>query len=90
MYVNSLTLPISLSLYNERWMLKNYFIFRTQIGYCPQFDALFDYLTVKEHLELYARIKGVVDHRIDNVSGIYLELTFDACLHALMSSVIPQ
>jgi len=60
-------------------------LFPTQIGYCPQFDALFEYLTVKEHLELYARIKGVVDHRIDNVSG-----TFNACLHALMSSVIPQ
>ncbi|CAN8286970.1 unnamed protein product [Cochlearia groenlandica] len=40
---------------------------RQHIGYCPQFDALFDYLTVKEHLEFYARIKGVVDHRIDNV-----------------------
>ncbi|CAA7057158.1 unnamed protein product [Microthlaspi erraticum] len=40
---------------------------RQHIGYCPQFDALFDYLTVKEHLELYARIKGVVDHKIDKV-----------------------
>lgn len=40
---------------------------RQHIGYCPQFDALFEYLTVKEHLELYARIKGVVDYRIDNV-----------------------
>ncbi|KFK37012.1 hypothetical protein AALP_AA4G200700 [Arabis alpina] len=40
---------------------------RQHIGYCPQFDALFDYLTVKEHLELYARIKGVIDHKIDNV-----------------------
>lgn len=27
------------------------------IGYCPQFDALFETLTVREHLELYARIK---------------------------------
>ena len=27
--------------------------------YCPQFDALFDKLTVREHLQLYARIKGV-------------------------------
>lgn len=30
------------------------------IGYCPQFDALFTNLTVKEHLEFYAHIKGVV------------------------------
>ncbi|KAH7462518.1 hypothetical protein KRP22_004939 [Phytophthora ramorum] len=32
---------------------------RRQIGYCPQFDALIDLLTVKEHLELFAKIKGV-------------------------------
>jgi ATP-binding cassette subfamily A (ABC1) protein 3 len=33
---------------------------RKLIGYCPQFDALFTNLTVKEHLEFYAHIKGVV------------------------------
>lgn len=38
-----------------------------QIGYCPQFDALLDYLTVQEHLELYARIKRVPDQRINDV-----------------------
>ncbi|GMF30329.1 unnamed protein product [Phytophthora lilii] len=32
---------------------------RRQIGYCPQFDALIDLLTVREHLELFAKIKGV-------------------------------
>lgn len=29
------------------------------IGYCPQFDALLDFLTAKEHLELFAAIKGI-------------------------------
>lgn len=29
------------------------------IGYCPQFDALFDDLTAKEHLELYTRLRGI-------------------------------
>ncbi|XP_022085288.1 ATP-binding cassette sub-family A member 2-like isoform X2 [Acanthaster planci] len=29
------------------------------IGYCPQFDALFDELTAREHLTLYARLKGI-------------------------------
>ena len=28
-------------------------------GYCPQFDAIFEYLTVYENLEFYARIKGI-------------------------------
>ena len=32
---------------------------RTLIGYCPQFDALSDLLTGREHLELYAHIKGI-------------------------------
>ena len=33
--------------------------FYKQIGYCPQFDALFDELTPTEHLQLYARLRGV-------------------------------
>ena len=32
---------------------------RYNIGYCPQFDALSEVLTPVEHLELYARIKGI-------------------------------
>lgn len=32
---------------------------RREIGYCPQFDALFDLLSVREHLELFAQLKGV-------------------------------
>ncbi|PWV12746.1 putative ABC transporter [Trypanosoma cruzi] len=29
------------------------------IGYCPQFDALLELLTVEEHLNLYAGVRGV-------------------------------
>ncbi|KAG5484799.1 hypothetical protein LSCM1_06625 [Leishmania martiniquensis] len=29
------------------------------IGYCPQFDATLDLLTVKEHLELYAGVRAI-------------------------------
>jgi ATP-binding cassette, subfamily A (ABC1), member 3 len=32
---------------------------RRRIGYCPQFDAHFANLTGREHLELYASIKGI-------------------------------
>jgi ATP-binding cassette subfamily A (ABC1) protein 3 len=32
---------------------------REHIGYCPQFDALLENLTAKEHLYLYAAIKGI-------------------------------
>lgn len=29
------------------------------IGYCPQFDCLYDELTAREHLQLYCRLRGV-------------------------------
>ena len=32
---------------------------RMFMGYCPQFDALLDNVTVREHLELFAAIKGL-------------------------------
>jgi len=40
---------------------------RRRIGYCPQFDALFDLLTGREHLMLYARVKGIVPADIPGV-----------------------
>jgi ATP-binding cassette subfamily A (ABC1) protein 3 len=38
---------------------KNPEITRKLIGYCPQFDAHFQNMTGREHVELYAAIKGV-------------------------------
>ncbi|XP_071097331.1 ATP-binding cassette sub-family A member 2-like isoform X1 [Haliotis cracherodii] len=29
------------------------------IGYCPQFDSLYDELTAREHLQFYCRLRGV-------------------------------
>lgn len=37
---------------------------RRTIGYCPQFDAHFMNMTGREHVELYAVIKGVPKERI--------------------------
>mmetsp|Transcript_47540 Transcript_47540/g.72669 ORF Transcript_47540/g.72669 Transcript_47540/m.72669 type:complete len:136 (-) Transcript_47540:598-1005(-) len=36
---------------------------RKYIGYCPQFDALQENLTAKEHLFFYAAIKGIPKDR---------------------------
>lgn len=46
--------------------------FHSIVGYCPQFDALIDSLTVKDHFELYGRIKGIdrgvsLDHSVSNL-----------------------
>lgn len=38
---------------------------RKLIGYCPQFDAISALLTGKEHLQLYAKIKGIPAEKID-------------------------
>lgn len=38
---------------------KNFDKVRNMIGYCPQFDAIFDYMTVYENLYFYACIKGI-------------------------------
>jgi len=40
---------------------------RRKIGFCPQFDALFELLTGREHLMLYARIKGIAEKDIARV-----------------------
>lgn len=37
---------------------------RSQIGYCPQFDALLNHMTGRETLVLYARIRGVPERHI--------------------------
>jgi len=53
--------------------------FLVQIGYCPQFDALLEFLTVREHLQLYARIKAVPEINLNDVGE-----------HFISHSVIPS
>uniref|UniRef100_A0A671VMG5 P-type phospholipid transporter n=1 Tax=Sparus aurata TaxID=8175 RepID=A0A671VMG5_SPAAU len=38
------------------------------MGYCPQFDAISDLLTGREHLELYARLRGVPEESVVKVA----------------------
>ncbi|KAJ5182551.1 hypothetical protein N7492_000167 [Penicillium capsulatum] len=47
---------------------KNRATARSHLGVCPQFDAM-DQMTVVEHLQFYARIRGVLDtnHNVDQV-----------------------
>ncbi|VFQ98820.1 unnamed protein product [Cuscuta campestris] len=40
---------------------------RKSLGVCPQYDILFPELTVKEHLEIFANVKGVSEDTIDNL-----------------------
>ncbi|XP_055909470.1 phospholipid-transporting ATPase ABCA1-like isoform X2 [Eupeodes corollae] len=40
-----------------------------EIGYCPQFDALFDNFTGRETLKIYALLRGIPEKRIPQVSS---------------------
>jgi ATP-binding cassette subfamily A (ABC1) protein 1 len=45
---------------------------RKKVGFCPQFDALDQLLTVKEHLELYARLRGIENKNITSVVNMVI------------------
>ena len=40
---------------------------RAQLGYCPQFDALLELCSVREHLQLFGRIKGLSGPKLESV-----------------------
>ncbi|XP_021369630.1 ATP-binding cassette sub-family A member 2-like isoform X2 [Mizuhopecten yessoensis] len=44
---------------NRDSVRKDMLSLQQKIGYCPQFDALFDELTAREHIQLYARLRGI-------------------------------
>ncbi|NXN15215.1 ABCA2 protein, partial [Indicator maculatus] len=44
---------------NGHSILRELLQVQQSLGYCPQFDALFDELTAQEHLELYTRLRGI-------------------------------
>ena len=35
-----------------------------RVGYCPQFDALIEKMTVRETLTMYARLRGVPEREL--------------------------
>uniref|UniRef100_A0A1B6L2P7 ABC transporter domain-containing protein n=2 Tax=Graphocephala atropunctata TaxID=36148 RepID=A0A1B6L2P7_9HEMI len=42
------------------------------LGYCPQHDALWTNISVREHLEIYAAVRGVQPHVMDRVVDTFL------------------
>jgi ABC-type multidrug transport system ATPase subunit len=61
---------------------------RSQLGYCPQHDALIDLLTVREHLVLFARIKGIARSSLASVVEATLhEMNLGAFEHKLASQL---
>ncbi|ELW62507.1 ATP-binding cassette sub-family A member 3 [Tupaia chinensis] len=50
---------------------KNLLKVRSKIGYCPQFDALLNFMTAREILIMYARLWGIAENKINaNVNNL--------------------
>uniref|UniRef100_A0A5F9DU75 ATP binding cassette subfamily A member 8 n=1 Tax=Oryctolagus cuniculus TaxID=9986 RepID=A0A5F9DU75_RABIT len=76
--LNGLCVPTkgSITIYNHKLSemddLENIY---KLIGVCPQCNVQFDFLTVRENLRLFAKIKGIHPHEVDNeVKRVLLEL----------------
>ena len=52
---------------NGKEIRNNFDKLSSVFGYCPQFDAIFEYMTVYENLEFYAKIKGIKDEYLEKV-----------------------
>lgn len=46
---------------------------RKRIGFCPQFDALYDLLTAREHLRFYAAVKGIPSDLLEAAVDVKLK-----------------
>ncbi|XP_032312874.1 ATP-binding cassette sub-family A member 10 isoform X1 [Camelus ferus] len=51
---------------------------RKDIGFCPQFNIQFDFLTVRENLRLFAKIKGIQPEEVEQeVKRVIMELDIE-------------
>ena len=67
-------LPSSGTIYiDNKEITTNFNKIRNLIGYCPQFDAIFDFLTVYENLEFYGLIKGAKKDKINDIINALIE-----------------
>jgi ATP-binding cassette subfamily A (ABC1) protein 3 len=54
-------------------IMKNFDEVKLMFGYCPQFDAIFPYMTVYENLEFYSKIKGVDPNKLSEIIKAMIE-----------------
>ena len=59
---------------NNLEITKHFNTIRNLIGYCPQYDAIFDYLTVFENLKFYGLIKGAKRKKLSLVITSLIDL----------------
>ena len=54
-------------------MRNNFSELSSIFGYCPQFDAIFEYMSVYENLEFYGKIKGIKGDFLEPVVNAMIE-----------------
>ncbi|CAF0969125.1 unnamed protein product [Didymodactylos carnosus] len=61
---------------------------RDNLGLCPQYNILFDYLTVKEHLKLFAILKGHPSNDVENeIQKMVKDLNLEDKLNTLSKAL---
>ena len=46
---------------------------KVSIGYCPQFDSIFEHLTVEENLNFYGKLKGIRNEYLKEINEIIMK-----------------
>merc|ERR1712244_111514 len=64
--------PSSGNAFIANFPISNQLSCRRYVGYCPQFDAIFELLTAAEHLKFYAMIKGLRGKEADEQVTVLL------------------
>ena len=66
--------PTNGSIYINGRNMKNHFSELSSVfGYCPHFDAIFEYMTVYENLEFYGKIKGIKNDYLEKVVNAMIQ-----------------
>jgi ABC-type Na+ transport system ATPase subunit NatA len=72
----------------DKWITSDMHEIRSKIGFCPQHDILYDDLTVREHLILYANIKCMKKEEIQPaVDQIIIDVGLEEKIHAQTRSL---
>ena len=58
---------------NGKDMNNNFSELSSVFGYCPQFDAIFEYMSVYENLSFYGKIKGIKKEYLKDVVNAMIE-----------------
>ena len=61
---------------------------KNKFGYCPQYNAIFEYMTVYENLEFYAKLKGVKrDFLTQIINSVIYEMKLDEFIKKLAGNL---